>query len=302
MSAPPPTPSDEPGATAEKPRIDLDWVKLVAGALAAVSSAFLLSTLGAVGTLAGAALGSVIASVSASLYSTSLERSRQKVLEVQVPLRRRPAGDTTTLVVDTPADELVEAAEPVEPVDPRSMPTVTIPVAVSTPGPEPAAASAAPVSTQPEGDRRSAGSLLAAVPWTRVALWAAGLFVAAMLVLTVIEGIVGKSASDITGGSDGGSRTSFGQLVGGGSGGSGDTEQRDPSPQPTTEDTGTGTPGSEGTSTPTSEPTTDAPSSEPTTGGPTSGATSAPTGGATPTAPTAPPSSAAPGAAGTGGP
>lgn len=297
MSAPSSTPSDEPAATPDKPRIDLDWVRLVAGALAAVSSAFLLSTLGAVGTLAGAALGSVIASVSASLYSASLERSRQKVLEVQVPLRRRPAGDTTTLVVDTPADEIVE---PVEPVDPRSMPTVTIPVIASTPEPatEPAPA-AAPASSGEDG---RAGSLLAAVPWKKVALWAAGLFVAAMLVLTVIEGIVGKSASDITGGSDGGSRTSFGQLVGGGSGGSGDTEQRDPSPQPTTEGTGTDAPGSEGSSIPTSEPTTDGPTSEPTTGGPTSGTTSAPTGGATPTAPTAPPSSAAPGAAGTAGP
>lgn len=287
--------------------MDLDWVKLVAGALAAVSSAFLLSTLGAVGTLAGAALGSVIASVSSTLYTTSLERSRQKVLEVQVPLRRRPDGeDTTTLVVDTPAEEIVE---PAEPVDPRSMPTITF--AAVTDGAEPetapsasASASAAPPAAQttPAGTDRSVGSLLASVPWGKVALAAAGLFVAAMLVLTVIEGIVGKSASDLTGGSDGGSRTSFGQLVGGG-GGAGDTDQRDPSPQPTTDGTpGTTEPGSEGSSSPTTTDEPSSPTSEPTTDAPTSGTTSTPTGGTTPTAPTAPPTSAAPGAAGTAAP
>ncbi|WZH50761.1 MAG: hypothetical protein PIR53_12085 [Nocardioides alkalitolerans] len=277
--------------------MDLDWVKLVAGALAAVSSAFLLSTLGAVGTLAGAALGSVIASVSSTLYTTSLERSRQKVLEVQVPLRRRPDGeDTTTLVVDTPAEEIVE---PAEPVDPRSMPTITF--AAVTDGVEPTAAASAPAA-EPTGTDRSVGSLLASVPWGKVALAAAGLFVAAMLVLTVIEGIVGKSASDLTGGSDGGSRTSFGQLVGGG-GGAGDTDQRDPSPQPTTDGTpGTTEPGSEGSSSPTTTDEPSSPTSEPTTDAPTSGTTSTPTGGTIPTAPTAPPTSAAPGAAGTAAP
>lgn len=303
-AAPPPRPPDDPSPTPEKPRIHLDWVTLVAGALAAVSSAFLLSTLGAVGTLAGAALGSVIASVTSTLYSTSLERSRQKVLEVQVPLRRRAEGETTTLVVDTPAEEIVgtpDPAEPAAPVDPRSMPTVTF--AAVTAGSEPGAASSAPdTSTGTTGTDRRIGSLLGSVPWRKVGLAAAGLFVAAMLVLTVIEGIVGKSASDITGGSDGGSRTSFSQLVGGGSG-SGDTDQRDPSPQPTTDGTtGTSEPGSEGSSSPTTTDDPTSPTSEPTTGAPTSGTTSAPTGGPTATAPTAPPTSAAPGAAGTAGP
>ncbi|MDQ1105174.1 hypothetical protein QE364_004034 [Nocardioides zeae] len=302
-AAPPPRPPDDPPPTPEKPRIHLDWVTLVAGALAAVSSAFLLSTLGAVGTLAGAALGSVIASVTSTLYSTSLERSRQKVLEVQVPLRRRAEGETTTLVVDTPAEEIVGTADPVQPpapVDPRSMPTVTFAAvtAASDPGPE-AASAAAGTPTAPTGADRSVGSSLRSVPWGKVGLAAAGLFVAAMLVLTVIEGIVGKSASDITGGSDGGSRTSFGQLVGGGSG-SGDTDQRDPSPQPTTDGTtGTSEPGSEGSSSPTTTDDPTSPTSEPTTGAPTSGTTSTPTGGPTATAPTAPPTSAAPGAAGT---
>ncbi|HEY1134041.1 MAG TPA: hypothetical protein VGE77_05640 [Nocardioides sp.] len=289
MSAPSTPPGPDAGEPTEKPRVELDWVKLVAGALAAVSSAFLLSTLGAVGTLAGAALGSVIASISASLYSTSLERSRRKVLEVQVPLRRRP-GDTTTMVVDTPAADLAEPEEPVEPADPRSMPTISIPVVSGAPEAVPAGA---PESATPAPARE--GSLLAAVPWRTVALWAGGLFLAAMLVLTVVETVVGKSAADITGGSDGGSRTSFGQLVGGGSGGSGDTDP-DPTPQPTTDGTSGTTGTGEPTSTGTDEPTTA--TDEPTTSAPTSSATSAPTSSApAPSAPTT-----QPGATGTSAP
>ena len=54
----------------------IDWLKTAAGALAAVTTAVLLSTLGAAGTLIGAALGSVAVTVSSQLYAQGLARSR----------------------------------------------------------------------------------------------------------------------------------------------------------------------------------------------------------------------------------
>src|SRR3546814_13124678 len=66
----------------EKPKLEIDWVKTLAGALAAVSSAVLLSTLGAAGTLICAALGSITLTVTSAFYSQGLaQRDRQRVVE-----------------------------------------------------------------------------------------------------------------------------------------------------------------------------------------------------------------------------
>lgn len=61
------------------PLLGLDWVRTIAGALAAVSSTVLLSTLGAAGTLVGAAVGSIAATIATALYSQGLDRSRNRV-------------------------------------------------------------------------------------------------------------------------------------------------------------------------------------------------------------------------------
>src|SRR4051812_24572287 len=50
-------------------RIEVDWLRAIAGALAAVVSAVLLSTLGEVGTLLGAALGSLILTIGSALFA-----------------------------------------------------------------------------------------------------------------------------------------------------------------------------------------------------------------------------------------
>lgn len=63
-------------------RIEISWVQAVAGALAAVSSAVLLSTVGVAGTIIGAALGSVAATVGSAVYSHYLAASRDRVAAV----------------------------------------------------------------------------------------------------------------------------------------------------------------------------------------------------------------------------
>ena len=77
-------------AVTAKP-LGLSLTQIAGGALAAVTAAVAASFLGVAGTLVGAALGSVVSSVAAALYSSSLRRAAtvSKVLVV------RPAGSPT---------------------------------------------------------------------------------------------------------------------------------------------------------------------------------------------------------------
>jgi len=68
-----------------------DLVKVAAGAVGAMASAVLLSTLGAAGTITGAALGSVIVTVAASMFSKGVDVSKQGVSAAQALAARRVA-------------------------------------------------------------------------------------------------------------------------------------------------------------------------------------------------------------------
>ena len=73
--------------TDDSPRLEIDWLRVIAGALAAVASAILLSTLGAAGTIIGAALGSVVVTVSSAYFSQGLATSRRKLAQAQSAAR-----------------------------------------------------------------------------------------------------------------------------------------------------------------------------------------------------------------------
>ncbi|MGH3372717.1 MAG: hypothetical protein ACRDPR_22250, partial [Nocardioidaceae bacterium] len=83
----------------------IDWIATTAGALAAVTSALLLSTLGAVGTLLGAAMGSVAATIGTNLYGQWLATSHQKVTSAQALARWRSAGLAGVRTSSEPATE-----------------------------------------------------------------------------------------------------------------------------------------------------------------------------------------------------
>ena len=68
-----------------------DLVKVAAGAVGAMASAVLLSTLGAAGTITGAALGSVIVTVAGSMFSKGVDVSKQGVSAAQALAARRVA-------------------------------------------------------------------------------------------------------------------------------------------------------------------------------------------------------------------
>jgi len=254
----------------EKPRVEVDWVKVVAGALAAVSSAVLLSTLGAAGTLVGAALGSVIVSLATSVYGTGLARGTEKVAEAQTVALRKVTSATQQIAqvreevarddasepatgssagrhpdesgLDTEATEVLEEAE-------QQLEEARVEL-------EQAADPDAADATQ---DGLSLKERLAILPWKRVLLASAGLFVVAMVLLTSFEVIGGRTISSYTGGSsdrDGG--TSFGRTF---DRRDRDDEPQQPAPSPTRQPSGTAT--QEPTEQPSDEPTTE-PTDEPT--------------------------------------
>jgi len=154
----------------------IDWPATMAGAGAAVTVAVLLSTLGAAGTLIGAALGSVIATVSTALYKQGIESSRRRVAEVQAAALERDAARAHRHLGAADADPKAheEAAEP----------------------------------TDADGRR------WAALPWKRIALLAALVFVIAVVVISAVELIAGRSVSSLTGGTDGKDRTSISGFLG----------------------------------------------------------------------------------------
>ncbi len=238
-------------------KLDIDWVKTLAGALAAVSSAVLLSTLGAAGTLLGAALGSVIATVGGALYSQGLARSKERLAAAHTAARRkvgvaqaevlrasRQQGDEEAVDAHLAhAQQRLEAAK--QELD---------------------AADEGPVSWR---DR------IAALPWKRIAVAAAVLFAGVVLAITAFEMLAGKSVSSITGGTDDDRGTTISDLGGADKGPKddkpsdddrepaadpSDEPSEDPSQQPSPSASPTDEPSPTESSTPTPTPTLGTPS------------------------------------------
>lgn len=213
-----------PSAPVEPPG-GIDWIKVVAGALAAISSAVLLSTLGAAGTVIGAALGSVIVSVSSSLYSQGLARSKQQLAEAQeAALRRVGLAQAEVRRARRRADgeELPAAEAHLEYAD-RQLADARVELAAA----------------EPAAPRVGWRDRFAALPWKRIALLTVAFFVAAVVVITVFELIAGRPVSSLTGGSSTEHGTSISHLGGGSA-----APRKSPSPKPSETPTPTVTPSS----------------------------------------------------------
>jgi uncharacterized membrane protein YgcG len=182
----PRTENDTRPDTDEKPaRLQLSPVQVAAGALAAVSSAVVLSFFGVAGTVIGAALASVVSTVGSALYSASLNRTNEGLRRARAQLATRPAaasGDAATRQLPASGDaatrELPATRELLAGLDPpRAPPRV----------------------------RR--------IRWPRVAAYAAAVFVLGMGIVTGIELIGQQPVSALVGGSDtSSSSTTIGEL------------------------------------------------------------------------------------------
>jgi len=171
-----PTTRLQPARSPERPRLDLNVAKVLAGALAAASAAVAASWLGVAGTVIGAVLASVVVSVTTALYSHPLERGSQAIREVipAVPTRYRATdavGATETMVLD-PAE------------------TQTAPATLET----------SLVAQQPQ--RR--------VRWATVALSSIVMLIVGFGVITGVEAVLGRPLSAIGGD---GSGTTLGHIV-----------------------------------------------------------------------------------------
>lgn len=211
----------------KKNGLGIDWLRTLGGALAAVTTAVLLSTLGAAGTIIGAALGSVAATVGTAFYTEALARSRERVAsaqrltsrkvgvaqaEVRRAQRRGEDADARHAHLGSADERLGEARRELE----------------TDPEPEPVT------------DR------LALLPWKRILVTAAAVFLAALLAITAFELLSGRSVASHTGGTDRDRGTTIGSVT---RDDPGTGQQESPRPEPTDEVT------------PTSEPTSSAPSS-----------------------------------------
>ncbi|WGX95691.1 hypothetical protein [Nocardioides sp. L-11A] len=217
----------------EEAKSRIDWPATFAGAGAAVTVAVLLSTLGAAGTLIGAALGSIIATVSSALYKQGIESSRRRMAEVQAAaLQRVTLADQNVRRAARRSDP--EAAE-------RELDRAHRHLDAAG---EELADEPAPQAVPAERSR------WAELQWKRIAVLAATVFVLSLLVISAVELLAGKSVSTITGGTDGSDRTSLTGVFG--NGGKGKGERR---PEPPAEETPTPTPTPVPTPTPTETPT-----------------------------------------------
>jgi len=151
----------------------ISWVQVAAGAGAAVSSAILLSTLGVTGTIAGAAVGSIVASIASHTYARGLAASRAQALVLRRVAQAREE-------IDRLAEHPDEDAE-------------------------------APLQHADRVLGRAQAKLVATsrLSWKHVALVAIGMFVGVMLAITAFELVTGRALSAITGGSNDDKRTTI---------------------------------------------------------------------------------------------
>ena len=193
MTSPRPDTTERSELTEEKPQgAQLSATQVAAGALAAVSSAVVASFFGLAGTLIGAALASVISTVSAALYSNSLQKTNEKL--------RRARGQLTG------RQDAVADAEPA-PAVPAAPATKVLP---------------AHLDPRRVPDRRPRPR------WTRVAVYAAAVFALAMGIVTGIELIGQRPVSALVSGTETSTATTIGAITNASSSSSSDEESGDP--------------------------------------------------------------------------
>ncbi|GAA4737018.1 hypothetical protein GCM10023350_21200 [Nocardioides endophyticus] len=224
----------------------IDWTRTVAGALAAVASAILLSTLGAVGTIIGAAVGSIVVTISSALFTQGLSSSKRSLAKAQASAMQKVGIAHAEVRRAERADDVEAQEGHLEHADER--------LEEAHEELDAAALAAAPPSWRER---------LTLLPWRRILLGAGVLFLIAVVVITVFEVIAGRSVSSFTGGSSDDSGTTITHVREGGPG-RGDDPGPSDSPDPTDDASPSETPSESPGVSPTGEPTpSDAPTPSP---------------------------------------
>lgn len=98
-----PTPGTQKTPDGEKPSVSFSLPQILGGALAAVTVAVLGSTLGTAGTVAGAALASVVLSIAGTLYTAGIDRTTKHAHHAIHKGLERVRGGEPTLPDGSPA-------------------------------------------------------------------------------------------------------------------------------------------------------------------------------------------------------
>lgn len=154
-----------------------------------MASAVLLSTLGAAGTILGAALGSIVVTVLGAYFSAGLSSSARTLAKAQAEARQK---------VGIAEAEVHRAARAEDP-DVRGSHLDHAEERLSQ-------------ANRELDEAVAAGNIgwrsqLAGLPWRRISWVSAGLFVTALAAITLFELIVGQPVSSFTGGTSGGGTT-----------------------------------------------------------------------------------------------
>jgi hypothetical protein len=198
--------------------VHIDWTRTIAGALAAVASAVLLSTLGAVGTIIGAAVGSIVVTISSALFTQGLSSSKRSLAKAQATAMQKVGIAHAEVRRAERADDVEAQQGHLEHADER--------LEEAHEDLDAAALAATPVSWRQR---------LAQLPWRRVLIGAGVLFLITIVVITVFEVIAGRSVSSITGGSGDDSGTTINNVRERDSGTEQDRPDPSESPDPTEE-------------------------------------------------------------------
>lgn len=172
-------------------RLEINWFNVVGASLGAVSSAVVLSTLGAAGTLLGAALGSLCITVGGAIYAHTMKLTKDRVAAAKSLAAERPVRSRERVMAGGPT--------------------------VSSRPTQPASADRSPSESGTDA-ASSTGRLTApleGLPWKRIAVLAGALFAITMAVILAFELSTGRAVSTFTGGtSDTSVGTSFSGVVG----------------------------------------------------------------------------------------
>ena len=192
-------------------KVQIDWIRAIAGALAAVASAVLLSSLGAAGTIIGAAIGSLVVTVSSAMFTQGLTTSRHRLAKKQKGAVEKVGIAQAEVLRAARADDSAAQDSHLEHAEER--------LAEAREELDETIVAGAPIGWRERVSR---------LPWKHIVLTTLGLFVVTLVVITAFELVAGQSVSSMTGGSDSG-RTTIGKV---GSGDSGGDDQKDPGQQP----------------------------------------------------------------------
>ena len=169
-------------------RLGLSTAQVVGSALAAMSGAVVASLAGTTGTVIGAAVCSVIATVGATMYTESLRRTGSAAKKTAAVVRQRGA--------------LITGALPRTAVDDQRPPDAHRAAA---------AAERETDTAESGGEHRGEGRW--DLPWGKVAIASLAVMVTGLAGITAVEAMTGEPVSSLVGADDG-PGTTVGRVVG----------------------------------------------------------------------------------------